>query len=192
MKAKNLIPFIVTDNEITSNKRGAIGAESDNASSPNMIQSNSRLGQTGEASLDMILSTPTAMDVASGAAIASLQPPAKKTRDGQDDFTSVTTGEKVTVAKDSGMTIGNAKEAIESSSSRPAVSKTTVISTIPVSWCKPLWRNTRTNAEEILALGLSNKDIQKQETIFELIYTESDYLDDLKTIHRVRNKLQHV
>ncbi|KAF9576841.1 hypothetical protein EC968_003348 [Mortierella alpina] len=49
---------------------------------------------------------------------------------------------------------------------------------------KPLWQHTRTNAEEILALQLTSQEVQKQETIFELIYTESEYLDDLKSIHK--------
>ncbi|KAF9905443.1 hypothetical protein EC991_001671 [Linnemannia zychae] len=51
--------------------------------------------------------------------------------------------------------------------------------------CKPLWQHTRTNAEEIRALGLTSQEIQKQETIFELIYTESEYLDDLKNMHKL-------
>ncbi|KAF9187175.1 Arginase, catabolizes arginine to ornithine and urea [Haplosporangium sp. Z 767] len=53
--------------------------------------------------------------------------------------------------------------------------------------CKPLWQHTRTSAEQIQELGLSSQEIQKQETIFELIYTESEYLDDLKSIHKVNN-----
>lgn len=59
------------------------------------------------------------------------------------------------------------------------------IATICVGPCKPLWQHTRTNADEIRALGLTNQEIQKQETIFELIYTESEYLDDLKHMHKV-------
>ncbi|KAG0002580.1 Intersectin 1 (SH3 domain protein) [Entomortierella chlamydospora] len=51
--------------------------------------------------------------------------------------------------------------------------------------CKPLWQNTMTTAEEIRVLGLSSQEVQKQETIFELIYTESEYLDDLKSIHKI-------
>ncbi|KAF8931875.1 hypothetical protein BGZ47_011644 [Haplosporangium gracile] len=51
--------------------------------------------------------------------------------------------------------------------------------------CKPLWQHTRTNADQIRALGLTTKEIQKQETIFELIYTESEYLDDLKNMHKL-------
>jgi len=59
------------------------------------------------------------------------------------------------------------------------------ISTMNNGLCKPLWQHTMTNAEEISALGLSQQDIRRQETIFELIYTESEYLDDLKNIHKV-------
>ncbi|KAI8362126.1 Dbl homology domain-containing protein [Mortierella sp. GBAus27b] len=51
--------------------------------------------------------------------------------------------------------------------------------------CKPLWQHTMTNAEQISALGLSQQEIRRQETIFELIYTESEYLDDLKSIHKI-------
>ncbi|KAG0272374.1 hypothetical protein BGZ95_011881 [Linnemannia exigua] len=51
--------------------------------------------------------------------------------------------------------------------------------------CKPLWQHTRTNAEQIRALGLTSQEIQKQEKIFELIYTESEYLDDLKNMHKL-------
>ncbi|KAK3845317.1 MAG: hypothetical protein J3R72DRAFT_40684 [Linnemannia gamsii] len=51
--------------------------------------------------------------------------------------------------------------------------------------CKPLWQHTRTNAEQIRTLGLTNQEIQKQEKIFELIYTESEYLDDLKNMHKL-------
>ncbi|KAF9981016.1 hypothetical protein BGZ65_004423, partial [Modicella reniformis] len=58
------------------------------------------------------------------------------------------------------------------------------ISTMNNGLCKPLWQHTITNPEQIRALGLSQQDIQKQETIFELIYTESEYLDDLKSIHK--------
>ncbi|KAG0290833.1 hypothetical protein BGZ98_003277 [Dissophora globulifera] len=50
---------------------------------------------------------------------------------------------------------------------------------------KPLWQHTMTNAEQIDALGICSQEIQKQETIFELIYTESEYLDDLKSIHKI-------
>lgn len=50
---------------------------------------------------------------------------------------------------------------------------------------KPLWQHTMTNAEEISTLGLNSQDVQKQETIFELIYTEGEYLEDLKGIYRV-------
>ncbi|KAG0348878.1 hypothetical protein BG004_003829 [Podila humilis] len=50
---------------------------------------------------------------------------------------------------------------------------------------KPLWQHTMTNAEEIKELELTPQDIQKQETIFELIYTEGEYLEDLKAIYRV-------
>ncbi|KAF9435326.1 hypothetical protein BGZ76_006495 [Entomortierella beljakovae] len=50
---------------------------------------------------------------------------------------------------------------------------------------KPLWQQTMTTTEHIRILGLSQQEIQKQETIFELIYTESEYLDDLKTIHKI-------
>jgi hypothetical protein len=75
----------------------------------------------------------------------------------------------------------------------PAVSTTTTTSSVPKPTiaainpgpCKPLWQHTMTNPEEIQKLGLSIQDIQKQETIFELIYTESEYLDDLKSIHKV-------
>ncbi|KAG0208867.1 hypothetical protein BGX28_000266 [Mortierella sp. GBA30] len=67
----------------------------------------------------------------------------------------------------------------EPSMPRPA------IATLGSGPCKPLWQHTRTDAEEIRALGLSTQEIQKQETIFELIYTESEYLDDLKSIHKV-------
>lgn len=59
------------------------------------------------------------------------------------------------------------------------------ISTMNNGLCKPLWQHTMTNAEEISALGLGQQDIRRQETIFELIYTESEYLDDLKNIHKV-------
>ncbi|KAG0306214.1 hypothetical protein BGZ97_000837 [Linnemannia gamsii] len=59
------------------------------------------------------------------------------------------------------------------------------IATMCVGPCKPLWQHTRTNADEIRALGLTNQEIQKQETIFELIYTESEYLDDLKNMHKL-------
>ncbi|KAF9290723.1 hypothetical protein BGZ68_006256 [Mortierella alpina] len=58
------------------------------------------------------------------------------------------------------------------------------IATLCTGPTKPLWQHTRTNAEEILALQLSSQEVQKQETIFELIYTESEYLDDLKSIHK--------
>ncbi|KAF9354250.1 hypothetical protein BGX26_007933 [Mortierella sp. AD094] len=51
--------------------------------------------------------------------------------------------------------------------------------------CKPLWQHTMTTAEQIRVLGLSSQEVQKQETIFELIYTESEYLDDLKSIHKI-------
>ncbi|KAF9098992.1 hypothetical protein BGX23_004527 [Mortierella sp. AD031] len=59
------------------------------------------------------------------------------------------------------------------------------IATMCVGPCKPLWQHTRTNADEIRALGLTSQEIQKQETIFELIYTESEYLDDLKNMHKL-------
>ncbi|KAI8598612.1 Dbl homology domain-containing protein [Dissophora ornata] len=59
------------------------------------------------------------------------------------------------------------------------------ISTMYYGPCKPLWQHTMTNAEQISALGLTSQEIQKQETIFELIYTESEYLDDLKSIHKI-------
>lgn len=52
---------------------------------------------------------------------------------------------------------------------------------------KPLWQHTMTNAEEISTLELSSQDVQKQETIFELIYTEGEYLEDLKGIYRVNS-----
>lgn len=59
------------------------------------------------------------------------------------------------------------------------------VATMWVGPCKPLWQHTRTNADQIRALGLTTKEIQKQETIFELIYTESEYLDDLKNMHKL-------
>ncbi|KAF9205150.1 Intersectin 1 (SH3 domain protein) [Haplosporangium sp. Z 27] len=60
-----------------------------------------------------------------------------------------------------------------------------IIASISNGPCKPLWQHTMTNAEQIRVLGLSTQEVQKQETIFELIYTESEYLDDLKTIHKI-------
>ncbi|KAG0265414.1 hypothetical protein BG011_004799 [Mortierella polycephala] len=73
--------------------------------------------------------------------------------------------------------------AATSSSSVPKPS----IATLCSGPCKPLWQHSRTSAEQIRELGLSSQEIQKQETIFELIYTESEYLDDLKSIHKVSN-----
>ncbi|KAK3819853.1 MAG: Dbl homology domain-containing protein [Benniella sp.] len=82
-----------------------------------------------------------------------------------------------------------------SASPAPALSVTTrpatpsapkvAISTMNNGLCKPLWQHTMTNPEEISALGLSQQEIRRQETIFELIYTESEYLDDLKNIHKM-------
>ncbi|KAF9572300.1 hypothetical protein BGW38_008541, partial [Lunasporangiospora selenospora] len=71
--------------------------------------------------------------------------------------------------------------------SQPAMSSPTnrpAIATLCSGPTKPLWQHTLTNAEEILAMGLTSQEIQKQETIFELIYTELEYLEDLKNIHR--------
>ncbi|KAF9115520.1 hypothetical protein BGX27_007535 [Mortierella sp. AM989] len=78
------------------------------------------------------------------------------------------------------------KEAIPSPSATPLTpSLKPAIATVSCGPCKPLWQHTMTTAEQILALGLSSQEIQKQETIFELIYTESEYLDDLKSIHKI-------
>src|SRR5690606_6179776 len=67
----------------------------------------------------------------------------------------------------------------------PSSAPKPLISTLCSGACKPLWQHTRTSAEQIQELGLSSQEIKKQETIFELIYTESEYLDDLKSIHKV-------
>ncbi|KAF9335830.1 hypothetical protein BG006_010545 [Podila minutissima] len=71
---------------------------------------------------------------------------------------------------------------ISGSKPRPTIVSSMVNHTIV---SKPLWQHTMTNAEEISTLGLNSQDVQKQETIFELIYTEGEYLEDLKGIHRV-------
>ncbi|KAF9425820.1 hypothetical protein BGZ94_007204 [Podila epigama] len=66
--------------------------------------------------------------------------------------------------------------------------KPTIISAMPAPHSvvsKPLWQHTMTTAEEISSLGLTSQDVQKQETIFELIYTEGEYLEDLKGIYRL-------
>ncbi|KAF9214717.1 hypothetical protein BGZ59_003168, partial [Podila verticillata] len=71
---------------------------------------------------------------------------------------------------------------ISGSKPKPTIVSSMVSHTIV---SKPLWQHTMTNAEEISALELSSQDVQKQETIFELIYTEGEYLEDLKGIYRV-------
>ncbi|KAG0084332.1 hypothetical protein BGZ92_009980 [Podila epicladia] len=71
---------------------------------------------------------------------------------------------------------------ISGSKPRPTIISSMVSHTIV---SKPLWQHTMTNAEEISTLGLNSQDVQKQETIFELIYTEGEYLEDLKGIYRV-------
>ncbi|KAG0334871.1 hypothetical protein BG000_007962 [Podila horticola] len=71
---------------------------------------------------------------------------------------------------------------ISGSKPRPTIVSSMVSHTIV---SKPLWQHTMTNAEEISTLGLNSQDVQKQETIFELIYTEGEYLEDLKGIYRV-------
>ncbi|KAG0027954.1 hypothetical protein BGZ82_008689 [Podila clonocystis] len=71
---------------------------------------------------------------------------------------------------------------ISGSKPRPTIVSSIVSHTIV---SKPLWQHTMTNAEEISTLGLNSQDVQKQETIFELIYTEGEYLEDLKGIYRV-------
>ncbi|KAG0231950.1 guanine nucleotide exchange factor 10-like protein [Actinomortierella wolfii] len=50
---------------------------------------------------------------------------------------------------------------------------------------KPLWQHTMITPEEIAKLGLTSQEIQRQETIFELIFTEKEYIEDLKTIQRI-------
>ncbi|KAF9935297.1 hypothetical protein FBU30_004872 [Linnemannia zychae] len=70
-----------------------------------------------------------------------------------------------------------------------SVSSRPPIAAMHIGPCKPLWQHTRTNPEQIRALQLTSQEIQKQETIFELIYTESEYLDDLKNMHKaLQNK----
>ncbi|KAF9127326.1 hypothetical protein BGW39_005946 [Mortierella sp. 14UC] len=106
-------------------------------------------------------------------------------------LTSTIPSTKNNVSKPSGFNSNNSSQAAAEAGLSVSVpvsvnsGQKPAIATMCMGPCKPLWQHTRTNTEEIRALGLTSQEIQKQETIFELIYTESEYLDDLKNMHKL-------
>ncbi|KAF9970322.1 hypothetical protein BGZ73_006991, partial [Actinomortierella ambigua] len=74
---------------------------------------------------------------------------------------------------------------LASKTAKPQPARQAVTTILGSGFFKPLWQHTMITPEEIASLELTPQEIQRQETIFELVLTEKEYIEDLKTIQRI-------